>query len=122
MALEQCHYPRNALGTNYISFLDYLIEGEKDADLLIKKGINKNLIGDLASVAGMVNKFGLGIAESESCYYYSGIAGQVNNYSENWVNRSEAVLKHVYFGNLWTGTERRNKVLERRANNYAAVC
>lgn len=38
MALEQCHYPRNILVTNYILFLDYLIESEEDVDLLIKKG------------------------------------------------------------------------------------
>ncbi|CAE5963609.1 unnamed protein product [Arabidopsis arenosa] len=38
MALEQCHYPLNAHVCNYIMFLDFLIDTEKDVDLLVEKG------------------------------------------------------------------------------------
>ncbi|CAH8361206.1 unnamed protein product [Eruca vesicaria subsp. sativa] len=102
MALEQCHYPYNALVCNYVDFLDYLIDTDKDVDLLVQKGIIENWIGEPASVARMVNKLGLGILDHGS-YYYDTVV-KVNAYYTDPVNRSMAVLKRVYFGNLWTGT------------------
>ncbi|XP_009138832.1 UPF0481 protein At3g47200 [Brassica rapa] len=102
MALEQCHYPSNTVVCDYVLFLDYLIDTEKDVDFLVEKGIIQNCIGQPASVARMVNKLGLGIIEDGS--YYSDIAGEVNKYYTNPVNRSHAVLKRTYFGDLWTGT------------------
>ncbi|KAL1190922.1 hypothetical protein V5N11_025662 [Cardamine amara subsp. amara] len=102
MALEQCHYPFTAHVCNYVIFLDHLIDTDKDVDLLVEKGIIKNWIGKQSSVAEMVNKLGLGIMEVGS--YYSEIAVKVTAHYSNPINRSRAVLKRVYFGNLWTGT------------------
>ncbi|EFH52818.1 hypothetical protein ARALYDRAFT_349109 [Arabidopsis lyrata subsp. lyrata] len=102
MALEQCHYPFNAHVCNYVIFLDYLIDTHKDVDLLVEKGIIKNWIGQHGLVAEMVNKLCLGILEVGS--YYSDIAVEVNRHYSNPVNRSCAVLKRVYFGDMWTGT------------------
>ncbi|VVB06395.1 unnamed protein product [Arabis nemorensis] len=102
MALEQCHYPFNAYVCNYVMFLDFLVDTDKDVDLLVENGIIKNWIGHQSLVAEMVNKLSLGVVEVGS--YYSDIALEVNAHYANPVNRSRAVLMRVYFGNLWTGT------------------
>ncbi|XP_013636352.1 PREDICTED: UPF0481 protein At3g47200-like [Brassica oleracea var. oleracea] len=102
MALEQCHYPNNARVCSYALFLDYLIDTDKDVDLLLEKGILKSWIRQPAKVAQMVNKLVTGIVDTGS--YYHDIAGEVNEYYRNLVNRSKAILKRVYFGNPWTGT------------------
>lgn len=38
MALEQCHYPFNAYVCSYVMFLDFLVDTDKDVDLLVEKG------------------------------------------------------------------------------------
>ncbi|KAB1199208.1 hypothetical protein CJ030_MR0G027000 [Morella rubra] len=40
MALEQCHYPTEAYICSYILLLDYLINTEKDVDLLVEKRLS----------------------------------------------------------------------------------
>ncbi|CAN6805145.1 unnamed protein product [Brassica oleracea] len=110
MALEKCHYPNNAHVCSYALFLDYLIDTDKDVDLLLEKGNSFILIYisinikcvQPAKVAQMVNKLVTGIVDPGS-YYYD-IAGEVNEYYRNPMNRSKAILKRVYFGNPWTGT------------------
>ncbi|KAG7548064.1 hypothetical protein ISN44_As12g032710 [Arabidopsis suecica] len=102
MALEQCHFPYDAYVCNYIMFLDYLIDTEKDVELLVEKGMIKNYIGQHSSVAEMVNKLGLGIEHFGS--HYADIADQVNAHYSNRVNKSKVILKRVYFGNVWIGT------------------
>lgn len=102
MALEQCHYVFNAHVCNYVLFLDYLIDTDKDVDLLVEKGIIQNWMGQPALVSQMVNKLSVGILHYKP--YYSKTVAEVNEYYRNPVNRSKAVLKRVYFGNLWTGT------------------
>uniref|UniRef100_A0A1J3DEF4 UPF0481 protein n=1 Tax=Noccaea caerulescens TaxID=107243 RepID=A0A1J3DEF4_NOCCA len=102
MALEQCHYPYTAHVSSYVDFLDYLIDTDKDVDLLVEKGIIKNAIGQPSSVAEMVNKLGSGTTHCGS-YYYD-IAVKVNAHYSNPLTRSLAFLKRVYFGNMWIGT------------------
>ncbi|WZZ78111.1 hypothetical protein YC2023_098683 [Brassica napus] len=37
IALEQCHYPKQNHVCSYALFLDYLIDTDKDVDLLLEK-------------------------------------------------------------------------------------
>ncbi|KAJ0080026.1 hypothetical protein Patl1_23143 [Pistacia atlantica] len=102
MALEQCHYPLKTHVCNYISFMDFLIDTEKDVDLLIEEKIISNLMGDSAKIVQMFNGLGLNINLSQSCY--SGIARVLNAHYDSGWNRKRATLKRVYFSNLWKGT------------------
>ncbi|CAA7032879.1 unnamed protein product [Microthlaspi erraticum] len=102
MALEQCHYPHTVHVCSYVEFMDYLIDTDKDVDLLVEKGILKNMIGQPSSVAEMVNKLGMGIINQGS-YYYD-VAVKVHAHYSNPLTRSHAILKRVYFGNMWLGT------------------
>ncbi|CAA7024500.1 unnamed protein product [Microthlaspi erraticum] len=102
MALEQCHYANNTHVCDYIFFMDSLIDTEEDVALLVEKGIIKHFLGDIGSVATMVNRLSLGVLNFGS--HYSVITKDVNSYYHNSWNKSRAVLKTVYFNNPWRGT------------------
>ncbi|CAG7885755.1 hypothetical protein IGI04_042399 [Brassica rapa subsp. trilocularis] len=102
IALEQCHYPKHTHVYSYALFLDYLIDTDKDVDLLLEKRILKSWIWQPTKVAQMVNKLMTVIVDPGS-YYYD-IAGEVNKYYRNPMNWSKTILWRVYFGNPWTGT------------------
>jgi hypothetical protein len=58
MALEQCHYQFDHYVTDYIRILDFLIDTDKDVDLLVQKGILVNTLGNSNAVTTLVNKLG----------------------------------------------------------------
>ncbi|KAJ9188296.1 hypothetical protein P3X46_003666 [Hevea brasiliensis] len=102
MAFEQCHYPNEPLICDYIWILDFLINTEKDVDVLVRKGIILNLLGDDKTVANLVNNLGLEITASGSCFY--DLSEGLNNHYENPWCRTVAIMRSVYFNNLWRGT------------------
>ncbi|VVB06389.1 unnamed protein product [Arabis nemorensis] len=102
MALEQCHYPFNAHVCNYIIFLDFLIDTEKDVALLVEKSIIMNGVGHNGAVAKMMNKLCLGVLDDGS--YYSDIAEQVIDHYSNKCVKSRSILRNVYCSDPWRGT------------------
>ncbi|CAA7033177.1 unnamed protein product [Microthlaspi erraticum] len=102
MALEQCHYPFDAHVCSYIMFLDFLIDTEKDVELLVEKEIITNWLGHHEAVAKMVNKLCLGVPEDGA--YYSETAKQVIRHYNGKYNNSRAILKRVYCSDMWSGT------------------
>lgn len=110
MALEQCHYPYKAFICEYVKFLDFLVDTQEDADLLIKSEVIVNRLGESDDVAKLINKLCQGIAEVSSCY--SNIATDLSKYYESPYNNSKALLRRQYFRNVWigTGTDRKSVV------------
>ncbi|KAK2650757.1 hypothetical protein Ddye_018246 [Dipteronia dyeriana] len=102
MALVQCHYPKETHVCNYIAFLDFLINTEKDADLLIEKGIIVNCLGENKAIARTFNNFCLQISRSPSCY--SDLAERLKAHYRSPYHHAKATLKSVYFGDPWKGT------------------
>ncbi|KAM4072230.1 hypothetical protein ACB094_11G122000 [Castanea mollissima] len=102
MALEQCHYPKEAYICNYILLLDFLINNKDDVELLVEEGIIVNSLGSNKAVADMVNKLGQEIVEKNS--YYHDVAKDLNKYYRNWWNKNMESLKTVYFRDIWRGT------------------
>ncbi|TXG62548.1 hypothetical protein EZV62_009542 [Acer yangbiense] len=102
MALEQCHYPKETHVCNYITFMDFLINTEKDADLLIEKGIIVNCLGENKAIARMFNNFCLQTSKSPSCYFE--LAERLNTHYRSPYHHAKATLKSVYFGDPWKGT------------------
>ncbi|KAF5469993.1 hypothetical protein F2P56_010547 [Juglans regia] len=102
MALEQCHYPTRAYICNYILLLDYLINTEKDVDLLVEKKVIVNQLGSDEAVATLVNKLGHQIVEVNSCHYK--LSQKLNEHYEDFWNRNMATLTTVYFRDIWRGT------------------
>ncbi|KAK4592724.1 hypothetical protein RGQ29_017027 [Quercus rubra] len=102
VALEQCHYPREAYVCNYMVLLDYLIDTTEDVDLLVEKNIIVNDIGSNKAVATMVNKLGLEIVEENSCY--TDLAKDLMNHCAQYGTFKMEYLRSTYFPNLWRGT------------------
>ncbi|KAL5798934.1 hypothetical protein ACOSQ2_003754 [Xanthoceras sorbifolium] len=102
MAFEQLHYPWRTDLCNYILLMDFLIDNEKDVDLLVDKGIIFNCLGDNAAIANMFNKLGLQVTPSYSSYYY--VAKELKTYYGKRWNHAKATLKSVYFRDPWIGT------------------
>ena len=102
MALEQCHYPKQAYISSYILLLDYLINTEKDVDLLVERKAIVNRLGSDEAVATLVNKLGHQIVECKSCYF--DLSKELNGHYENFWNRNMASLTTIYFRDIWRGT------------------
>ncbi|XP_031259346.1 UPF0481 protein At3g47200-like [Pistacia vera] len=102
MALEQCHYPDDTQVCNYIRLMDYLIDTEKDVDLLVENGIISHEMGDNTSVANMFNKLSQFISPSKSSHFE--ICKKLREHYKNPWNKKKTTLKRVYFNNLWRGT------------------
>ncbi|CAA7019847.1 unnamed protein product [Microthlaspi erraticum] len=108
MALEQSHYPYSAYVCSYINFLRFLIQTEKDVDLLVKKGIIRNCLESTqGSVAKMLHKLCEGVVFTGSNYYH--LAQELEQHCQRryailYYNLSIAALRRVYFKDLWTGT------------------
>ncbi|KAF2285299.1 hypothetical protein GH714_042341 [Hevea brasiliensis] len=102
MAFEQCHYPSKAYICNYIRFIDCLIDTDKDVDFLIDKGILVNWLGDSKMVAELFNDLCKEIIEDEFCF--ETIRQKLYDHYGNCWYRTVAIMKHVYFGNIFRGS------------------
>ncbi|KAJ6971979.1 UPF0481 protein At3g47200 [Populus alba] len=102
MALEQCHYPREEFICHYVKLLDFLVDVEKDVDLLIENKVIVSRLGDSKAVAELMNKLCLEIVEVTSGY--DALSQLLNDYYESSWNKNKAYLVSVYFHNVWIGT------------------
>ena len=102
MALEQCHYPKEAYICNYIMLLDCLINTEKDVDLLVEKKVIINQLGSDEALARLVNKLGHHIVAEDSCYFE--LSKKLNGHYDDFWNRNMATLTTTYFRDIWRGT------------------
>ncbi|XP_022719648.1 UPF0481 protein At3g47200-like [Durio zibethinus] len=120
MALEMCHYPGEAYVCAYIELMNYLIKTDKDVDLLINKGILSkegksegilvSRINPSKMMVGMIKKLMQRVGEPPGLYSETG--NQLNQHYKNaqkheiaiFFKANLAILKRVYFTNLWRGT------------------
>jgi len=102
MALEQCHYPRQEFICRYVKLLDFLVDVEKDVDLLIENKVIVSRLGDSKAVAELMNKLCLEIVEVTSGY--DALSQLLNDYYDSSWNKNKAYLVSVYFQNVWIGT------------------
>ncbi|XP_031270084.1 UPF0481 protein At3g47200-like [Pistacia vera] len=102
LALEQCHYPWNTHVCDFLKLMDFLIDYEKDVDLLAEHGIISCFARDNASIADMINKHCQYIVFGPSPYH--GMCEELKEHCNSRWNKTMATLRRVYFSNLWRGT------------------
>ncbi|KAF8015873.1 hypothetical protein BT93_H1424 [Corymbia citriodora subsp. variegata] len=85
--------------TDYVAFMDCLINTSNDVKMLRRKGIIKNYLGDDEVIAQMFNKIGDHVFIYKS--YYSGIFRKVNAYHAKPWNTWMAKLRRDYFHSPW---------------------
>ncbi|KAG5608640.1 hypothetical protein H5410_019921 [Solanum commersonii] len=88
--------------SDYAVFMDYLIDSDKDVNLLRRKGIIESWMGEDKEVASLFNKIGNGVIVN-SDFYYKEELRKTAEYSEKPWNRMKANLKHNYFSSPWVG-------------------
>ncbi|XP_027357483.1 UPF0481 protein At3g47200-like [Abrus precatorius] len=101
VAFEQCLFPNTPLVTQYLKVLDYLIDTEKDVNLLVDKKIIVNYMGDTKAVATMVNSLSTNVAMPHFNSKYFSICISLNKFYENPRNKYKAIFIHEYFNTPW---------------------
>ncbi|KAH0678350.1 hypothetical protein KY284_019435 [Solanum tuberosum] len=88
--------------SDYATFMDYLIDSDKDVNLLHRKGIIENWIGEDKEVASLFNKIGNGVTVYSTFYYNEECIKAIQHCEQPW-NRMKANLRHNYFNSPWAG-------------------
>jgi hypothetical protein len=101
VALEQCHYQFDHYVTDYIRVLDFLIDTDKDVDLLVRKGILVNTLSDSNAVTTLVNKLGQQICFLEMNSNYCCLCEKLNTFYKVPCHSWKANLIRDYFNTSW---------------------
>ncbi|KAG2726287.1 hypothetical protein I3760_01G105400 [Carya illinoinensis] len=86
--------------TNYVFFMDSLINSTKDVELLRRRGIIQNYLGDDKATSTMVNKLCDNINLS-TYNIYSRTSRNLNKHCTGRCNKQMAKLKRDYFNSPW---------------------
>ena len=102
IAYEQYfEHNQNTFVTDYVKFLDCIVDSSMDVEILSRKGIIHNWLGDEHKVAEMVNKLGDSVAEPGNSFVYAKMFEDVHKHcTEPW-NMSRANMKRNYFNSPW---------------------
>ncbi|KAI3454742.1 hypothetical protein Pfo_011405 [Paulownia fortunei] len=87
--------------TDYAFFLHCLINSSKDVEVLRRRGILTNLLGDDEMVYHMFNRLGRNILMS-SDFCYADVYDKVNGHCGHRRNRWLAILRRDYFNSPWS--------------------
>ncbi|GKV32618.1 hypothetical protein SLEP1_g41212 [Rubroshorea leprosula] len=102
VAYEQCFKGASSKClTDYITFMDRLINTWKDVQLLSHNGVIDNWLGDHDVVANMFNKLRDSVVISKDHFSYDGTFNSVNEHCDKKWNQWMANLRHNYFHNPW---------------------
>ncbi|KAM7490217.1 hypothetical protein LguiA_033138 [Lonicera macranthoides] len=102
VAFEFCHYPFDSYITDYIIFMDSLIDTDKDVDILVENDVIMNWLGDSSAVAALVNSLAIetivwGMTGANFNIIYESLNAYCNVRWHKW----KATLKCDYFSTPW---------------------
>ncbi|KAG5608663.1 hypothetical protein H5410_019944 [Solanum commersonii] len=89
--------------SDYATFMDHLIDSNKDVGMLRRKKIIANWIGEDKKVASLFNKIENGVTVYSNFYFKEVFTKAVKHCDEKPRNRMKASLKHNYFSSPWVG-------------------
>lgn len=109
IACEQFDNRVPAFLTDYMIFMDRLIDSQKDVDILTKRGIIINKLGDDEDIASMFNKLGDSVGFSLTGYFYAELFRAVNKHCNSpwniwishWRNHFRDLM-NTYFNSPWS--------------------
>ncbi|XP_040995391.1 UPF0481 protein At3g47200-like [Juglans microcarpa x Juglans regia] len=105
IALELCHYPSESYYfCNYICLLDFLINTERDVELLVDKSVIINRLGSNAAVLTLIKELGSQIVPIPASSCFKDSIRRMNQHCKNPWNRVVATMSSVYFPDIWRGT------------------
>ncbi|KAL4655093.1 hypothetical protein ACB092_01G426000 [Castanea dentata] len=101
LALEQCDDKKDRYITDFYILLDYLIDTNKDVNLLAEKGIINNGLGDNNTVAFMINNLNKGIFWKNMNSDLCRLCEELNAFYEKPWHKWKAILRNQYFSTPW---------------------
>ncbi|XP_061356594.1 UPF0481 protein At3g47200-like [Gastrolobium bilobum] len=102
IAFEDCRLSSHSCYiSQYFKILDFLINTEKDVNILVDKKIIVNFMGDAKSVAAMVKNLGKNAFMPRFNQEYLSLCSSLNEFYENPRNKYKAIFVHEYFSTPW---------------------
>ncbi|KAG5021023.1 hypothetical protein JHK87_016878 [Glycine soja] len=102
VALEQCHYPLQSYITDYVGFLDFLVNTNRDVDILVQQRVFINWLGDTDSVATMINGLMKNIMTPiDISSQYLDVSEKLNAFHENPWRKLKSTLRRDYCRGPW---------------------
>ncbi|KAI8009061.1 UPF0481 protein [Camellia lanceoleosa] len=87
--------------TDYVKFLDCLIDSPKDVKILSRRGIIDNWLGDDEAVSNLFNKISDTVSGTSIHFRYADIFNRVNIHCSQPWNLYRASLNRNYLNNPW---------------------
>ncbi|GKV22544.1 hypothetical protein SLEP1_g32406 [Rubroshorea leprosula] len=87
--------------TEYVTVMDFLIDTEKDVELLCQKDIMYHWLGTDEAAAKMFNRLGSELLINSDFFFYAKLFNNVNKHCHEPWNRRMASLRHNYFNTPW---------------------
>ncbi|KAK2420758.1 UPF0481 protein [Trifolium repens] len=103
IAFEQCHIFNSSSRyiCQYFTILDFLINTEKDVNILVDKKVIVNWIGDTDEAATMINHLCKNVEMPDLNSKYVSLIDGLNGFYENPINKYKAIFVHEYFDTPW---------------------
>ncbi|RDY03339.1 UPF0481 protein, partial [Mucuna pruriens] len=102
VAFEQCQFLHTSIILEYLSIIDYLINTEKDVNILVDNKIIVNNLGDANAVATMANSLRLNlIMPTFNSKEFSDLCNSLNKFYEKPLNKYKAIFIREYFNTPW---------------------
>ncbi|KAK2370102.1 hypothetical protein QL285_083184 [Trifolium repens] len=101
IALEECHYYDESYITDYIFVLEFLINTERDVDILVEKEILVNVFGDSDSVAKVFNRLCKNVSTPDFNHDYSVICNNLDGFYRDPWHKLKATLRRDYGSTPW---------------------
>ncbi|QCD94470.1 hypothetical protein DEO72_LG5g2554 [Vigna unguiculata] len=101
MVYEQCHPSAGDIIRQYFEILDFLINTEKDVEILVDKKVIVNLTGDVNKVVTTINNLCSNLPTPGLNSHYLSICNSLNEFYENPRNKYKAIFVHEYFNTPW---------------------
>ncbi|GKV45287.1 hypothetical protein SLEP1_g52392 [Rubroshorea leprosula] len=87
--------------TDYMCFLDFIIDNEKDVELLCQKEIMDHWLGTDEAAAKMFNRLGHELLIDTTNFFYAKLFKEVNDHCREPWNERMASLRHNYLNTPW---------------------
>ncbi|GFS39922.1 transmembrane protein, putative [Actinidia rufa] len=100
LAFERCLYEECYM-TQYMWFLDELIDSSNDVEYLVESGVIENLLGDNNDASNLINKLGVELYLDRENFYLSKLCEELNDYCNIPWHKWEATLRRDYFKTPW---------------------
>ena len=102
LALEQCHYPDKAYITDYFILFGFLIKTNRDVNLLVRRGVMLNLVGNSDEARNLVNSLVENVIYVNMNSDFYRVCKELKAFYKRPWNRWQATLRRDYFSSPWS--------------------